>query len=93
MAPKTSAGTSIMDELAERARKVLPAGGFGDFEPDLFIRSGSGSRVIAEDGREYIDYLISSGPMILGHGHPEVNAAIAEQLKRASHSLPIMRPG
>ena len=82
MAPKTSAGTSPMDELAERARKVLPAGGFGNFEPDLFIRSGSGSRVIAEDGREYIDYLISSGPMILGHGHPEVNAAIAEQLEK-----------
>ena len=72
---------SPMEVLAERARKVLPAGGFGNFEPDMFIRSGSGSRVIDENGQEYIDYLISSGPMILGHGHPEVNAAIARQME------------
>ena len=72
---------SPMEVLAERARKVLPAGGFGNFEPDMFIRSGSGSRVIDENGQEYIDYLISSGPMILGHGHPEVKAAIARQME------------
>ena len=71
-----------MANLAERARAVLPAGGFGNFEPDLFIREGRGSRVIDEDGNEFVDYLISSGPMILGHGHPEVNEAVHEQLER-----------
>ena len=71
-----------MDDLAARARTVLPAGGFGNFDADVFIREGHGSRVIDENGREYIDYLISSGPMILGHGHPEVNDAIREQLDR-----------
>ena len=71
-----------MDDLAKRARAVMPAGGFGNFDADFFIRSGSGSRVIDENGNEFIDYLISSGPMILGHGHDEVNAAVRAQLER-----------
>jgi len=71
-----------MDDLVARARAVLPAGGFGNFDADVFIREGHGSRVIDENGREFIDYLISSGPMILGHGHPEVNDAIRQQLDR-----------
>lgn len=65
----------------DRARAVLPAGGFGNFDPSLFIASGQGSRVRDEDGNEYIDYLISSGPMIAGHGHPEVVEAIEHQLR------------
>lgn len=72
--------TSQMDQIAARARAVLPAGGFGNFDPSLFIQSGQGARVRDENGAEYIDYMISSGPMILGHGHHEVNAAIAAQL-------------
>ena len=71
-----------MKALADRARAVLPAGGFGNFDADVFIRSGHGSRVIDENGNEFIDYLISSGPMVLGHGHPEVNAAVHEQIDR-----------
>ena len=64
----------------ERARKVLPAGGFGNFDPNVIIARGKGSRVWDEDGREYVDYLIGSGPMLLGHGHPEVMEAVLEQL-------------
>lgn len=64
----------------DRAKAVLPAGGFGNYDAELFIRSGVGSKVIDENGKEYIDYLIGSGPMILGHGHPEVIEAVIEQL-------------
>ena len=66
----------------ERARRVLPAGGFGNFDTSIVIREGHGSKVIDEDGNEYIDYLIGSGPMLLGHGHPEVLEAVQEQLSR-----------
>ena len=69
-------------EWADRARAVLPAGGFGNFDPSVFIREGKGSRVWDEDGNEYIDYLIGSGPMLLGHGNAEVEEAILEQLPR-----------
>lgn len=74
--------TTTMENWAARARAVLPAGGFGNFDPSIFIREGKGSRVWDEDGREYIDYLIGSGPMLLGHGHPEVLEAVAEQLPK-----------
>lgn len=69
-------------DWAARARAVLPAGGFGNFDPGVFIREGHGSRVWDEDGREYVDYLIGSGPMLLGHGHPEVIEAVRQQLPR-----------
>ena len=77
-----AAKKSDMEALRKRAAAVLPAGGFGNFDAGVFIREGKGSRVRDEDGREYVDYLISSGPMILGHGHPEVVAAVEEQLGR-----------
>ncbi|MFA3918525.1 aspartate aminotransferase family protein [Ruegeria hyattellae] len=66
----------------DRAKSVLPGGGLGNFDPSVFIRDGKGSRVWDEDGREYVDYLIGSGPMLLGHGHSEVLEAVAEQLPR-----------
>lgn len=82
-----------MQELAERARAVLPAGGFGNFDPSIFIREGKGSRVWDADGREYVDYLIGSGPMLLGHGHPEVLEAVAEQLPRGMTFFANNAPG
>ncbi|WP_299849786.1 aminotransferase class III-fold pyridoxal phosphate-dependent enzyme [uncultured Roseovarius sp.] len=74
--------TRTQDEWIARAQDVLPAGGFGNFDPGIFIREGKGARVWDEDGTEYIDYLIGSGPMLLGHGHPEVQEAVFEQLPR-----------
>jgi len=70
------------DEWIARAREVLPAGGFGNFDHGVIISHGQGSHVWDEDGTEYIDYLIGSGPMLLGHGHPEVLEAVLEQLPR-----------
>ncbi|NOD34855.1 MULTISPECIES: aspartate aminotransferase family protein [unclassified Ruegeria] len=67
-------------EWIARAKSVLPAGGFGNFDPGIIIARGEGSRVWDEDGNEYVDYLIGSGPMLLGHGHPEVMEAVLEQL-------------
>ena len=68
------------DEWIARARNVLPAAGFGNFDHDIIIAHGTGSHVWDENGKEYIDYLIGSGPMLLGHGHPEVLEAVLEQL-------------
>ena len=64
----------------QRAQAVLPAGGFGNFDPGVIIKRGHGSRIWDEDGREYVDYLIGSGPMLLGHGHPEVLEVVRSQL-------------
>jgi glutamate-1-semialdehyde 2,1-aminomutase len=47
-----------------------------------FIEKASGSRIVDADGNAYIDYVGSWGPMILGHRHPEVVAAVRETLER-----------
>lgn len=73
---------NTQSEWIARAQAVLPAGGFGNFDPGIIIARGEGSRVWDEDGTEYIDYLVGSGPMLLGHGHPEVMEAVLEQLPK-----------
>ena len=67
-------------EWIARAQAVLPASGFGNFDPGIVIARDEGSRVWDKDGNEYIDYLIGSGPMLLDYGHPEVVEAVLEQL-------------
>ncbi len=74
---------SSQPHWSDRARAVLPAGGFGNFDPDIIIREGHGSRVWDEDGNEFIDYPIGSGPMLLGHGHPEVRDVVLSQLDKS----------
>jgi glutamate-1-semialdehyde 2,1-aminomutase len=61
--------------LAEAAKQVLPGGTFGNFPGEVVIREGRGGRVWDEDGKEYVDFLLGSGPMLVGHAHPEVTAA------------------
>ncbi|MEQ9259884.1 MAG: aminotransferase class III-fold pyridoxal phosphate-dependent enzyme [Roseovarius sp.] len=74
--------TRSHEEWIARAKEVLPGGGFGNFDPGIFIREGRGAHVWDEEGRQYIDYLIGSGPMLVGHGHPEVLEAVFEQLPK-----------
>jgi glutamate-1-semialdehyde 2,1-aminomutase len=70
--------------LVEAARRVLPAGNFGNIASDIVIREGRGGRVWDVSGNEYVDFLLGSGPMLLGHAHPEVNAAVAAQLGKGT---------
>jgi glutamate-1-semialdehyde 2,1-aminomutase len=76
---------SASKALFERARAVIPGGVNSPVrafravggEP-VFVARAKGSRIWGADGAEYVDYVGSWGPMILGHAHPEVVAAIAE---------------
>ena len=55
----------------------------------VYVRSAKGATLVGADGRAYVDYVGSWGPMILGHAHPEVVAAICEASKRgASYGAP-----
>ena len=54
-----------------------PARAFGPVGGDpLFIVKGEGARIVDADGRSYIDFVGSWGPLILGHAHPEIVAAV-----------------
>ncbi len=70
--------------LASLAHRVLPAGSLGNMASEIVLAEGRGGRVWDVSGNEYVDYLLGSGPMLVGHAHPEVNAAAAEQLARGS---------
>ena len=71
-------------DLIERAKRVLPAGGFGNFATVIIIREGRGGRVWDISGNEYVDFLIGSGPMFIGHAHPDVVAAVQAQIPKGS---------
>jgi glutamate-1-semialdehyde 2,1-aminomutase len=58
----------------------------------VFVESGFGPYIYDVDGNSYIDYVCSWGPMILGHCHPEVNAAVSEALGNGtSFGIPTWR--
>ena len=76
--------TDTESAIAERARNVLPAGGFGNVTFDIVIREGRGGRAWDESGNEYLDFLLGSGPMLVGHAHPDVTAAVQEQVSKGS---------
>ncbi len=67
-------------DWVKRAYQVLPGGTFGNFDSATVISRGDGAYVWDEDGKKYIDYLIGSGPMLVGHNHPEVKEVVREQL-------------
>jgi glutamate-1-semialdehyde 2,1-aminomutase len=67
-------------DLVAEARKVLPGGSFGNMPAEVILREGKAGHIWDEAGREYVDYLLGSGPMFIGHAHPDVTAAIQEQV-------------
>src|SRR5439155_7755824 len=77
-------------EIFQRARQLMPGGvnsparAFGGVggEPVVFERA-EGAYLFDVDGNRYIDYIGSWGPMILGHQHPKVVAAVQAQVDRA----------
>ena len=74
--------------LLERAREHLPGAQLGNitsaFEDGFIVKEGRGSKLYDFSGNEYIDYLMGSGPMILGHAHPAVLDAVREWLDKGS---------
>lgn len=60
-----------------------------DREAPIFIKKGQGARIWDEDNNEYLDYICSWGPLILGHNHPKVLEAVTEIIANgSSYGLP-----
>ena len=76
--------TAREQELIDKANRYLPGGGLGNVFSDVVIREGRGARVWDVSGNEYVDYLLGSGPMLVGHAHPQVVAAVREQIERGT---------
>lgn len=82
--------------LLEKAKRYLPGGTLGNtrFADDVafVVKAGQGSKVFDMSGNEYIDYLLGSGPMILGHAPQAVVTAVREYLERGSTYFTLNEP-
>lgn len=70
--------------LIERARAVLPAGNFGNIASEMVMARAKNGRIWDLSGNEYVDFLLGSGPMFVGHNHPEVTAAVQAQIPKGT---------
>ncbi|HEV8509689.1 MAG TPA: aminotransferase class III-fold pyridoxal phosphate-dependent enzyme, partial [Gemmatimonadales bacterium] len=76
-------------ELFDRAKRVLPGGVNSPVRAfravggtPFFVARAEGARLFDADGKSYLDYVCSWGPLILGHAHPAVLAAVREAAQR-----------
>ena len=76
-------------ELFERSQRLIPGGVNSPVRAfravggtPIFFREGRGARLLDEDGRQYVDYVGSWGPLILGHADPDVVAAVCAAAAR-----------
>ncbi|MFZ0040099.1 MAG: glutamate-1-semialdehyde 2,1-aminomutase [Solirubrobacteraceae bacterium] len=83
--------TQRSTELYEQAQRVLPGGVNSPVRAmrsigrdPIFIASGSGPIIVDVDGNEYVDWVCSWGPLILGHAHPKVVGAISAAAQRGT---------
>lgn len=88
---RTSSRAARSGELFDRARAVTPGGVNSPVRAfnavggtPRFIRSAAGAWLTDVDGNEYVDLICSWGPMLLGHAHPEVQAAVIEAVGRGT---------
>ncbi len=92
MTPVTTPATTAASEaLFERARAVTPGGVNSPVRAftavggtPRFITSASGAWLTDADGNDYVDLICSWGPMLLGHAHPDVQAAVAGAVARGT---------
>jgi len=78
-------------KLFESASKVIPGGVNSPVRAfkavggrPLFIESAKGSKLYDVDGNEYIDYVLSWGPLVLGHSHPSVVKALKKAISKGT---------
>ncbi|PIP20201.1 MAG: glutamate-1-semialdehyde-2,1-aminomutase [Candidatus Omnitrophica bacterium CG23_combo_of_CG06-09_8_20_14_all_40_11] len=82
---------SIAKNLFEEAKKYIPGGvnspvrsfkAVGGYP--IFVKHANGSKIYGECGREFIDYCMSWGALILGHTHPKIVGALREAIRRGT---------
>jgi len=83
-------------DLLRRAAQVLPGGVLGSHRSgpglEFVVREGRGAYLYDLDGRRYLDYLLGSGPMLLGHAHPAVVEAVERQMRRGTSYFLLNEP-
>src|SRR5262245_41788343 len=83
--------------LRATAEAIFPGRSSGSYAvppwmQDVVVTHGAGSRFHTTTGDRYLDYILGSGPLILGHAHPRVVAAVREQAGRGSTFYALNEP-
>ena len=80
--------TQEEQQLLKKAAQYLPGGNTGNLslrdDLSFLVREGKGSHIWDVSGNEYIDWMMGSGPMILGHAHPGVTEAVIKAVEQGS---------
>ena len=83
-------------ELVGQVEEIMPGACLGLFQLPLdrtiVMAEGRGAYLWDVDGNEYIDYVLGSGPLLLGHAHPRVVAAVQEQAAKGSTFYTLNEP-
>src|SRR5205823_10253757 len=89
--PTTSSAGKLSTQLFDRARAVLPGGVNSPVRAmrsigrdPIFVARGAGAELVDVDGRSYVDYVCSWGPLIAGHAHPAVVEAVTAAASRGT---------
>ncbi|HLF67839.1 MAG TPA: glutamate-1-semialdehyde 2,1-aminomutase [Gaiellaceae bacterium] len=79
------------EELYARARELMPGGVSSPVRAfravggtPFFVERGEGAYLVDVDGRRYVDYVLSWGPLVLGHAHPRVAAVLEQAVRRGT---------
>ena len=85
------------DALRATAEAIFPGRSSGSYAVppwmrDTIVAHGRGSRFYATSGEGYLDYILGSGPLILGHAHPRVVEAVREQAGQGSTFYALNEP-
>lgn len=96
MTSATGSGRSTQTLLAD-AEAIFPGLSTGSYAVPEWMKSvvidrGEGPRLITKDGDAYLDYILGSGPLILGHAHPAVVLAVQEQAPLGSTFYALNEP-
>jgi glutamate-1-semialdehyde 2,1-aminomutase len=87
---------SDQDDLLRRAAEVLPGGILGSHRSgpglEFVVKEGRGAYLYDMRGQRYLDYLLGSGPMLLGHAHPAVVEAVERQMARGTSYFLLNEP-
>src|ERR1700752_1471535 len=87
---------SHQSDLIERAARVLPGGVLGGHRNadglEFVVKDARAGYLWDADGKRYLDFLLGSGPMLLGHAHPAVVAAVQERVQYGTTFMLLNEP-
>ena len=92
MTPRSPEETALLRTALRRFPGGVMSGYYAPEDLQFVIKEARGAHLYDFSGREYIDYLLGSGPMVLGHAHPAVVEAVRAQLGRGTTYFQLSEP-